>query len=70
MRKLKMTNSDAGDIAGSNTRALKSEDVTPKPPISPAARKLAEYIARRMAPMIEHAGKQGTTSNHTNERNK
>jgi hypothetical protein len=42
-------------------------DVSSKPPISPAAQKFADYLARRMAPQIEHAGRQSTTSTpHTN----
>jgi len=49
-----MTNTSAGDHA-SNTPASTSTD-TPKT-ISPAARKFAEYIARRMRPMIEHAAR-------------
>jgi hypothetical protein len=49
-----MTNTSAGDHA-SNTRASTSMDASKT--ISPAARKFAEYIARRMRPMIEHAGR-------------
>jgi hypothetical protein len=49
-----MTNSPAGDNA-SNTRVCTSTDACKT--ISPAARKFAEYIARRMRPMIEHAGR-------------
>ena len=59
-KEIRMTNPDAGDNAGSNARAPKHADVTSKPPISPAARKLAEYIARRMAPMIESAATKRT----------
>jgi hypothetical protein len=50
-----MTNSPAGDNA-SNTRVCTSTDACKT--ISPAARKFAEYIARRMRPMIEHAGRR------------
>jgi hypothetical protein len=49
-----MTNTSAGDHA-SNTRASTSMDASKT--ISPAARKFAEYIARRMRPMIEHAAR-------------
>jgi hypothetical protein len=49
-----MTNTSAGDHA-SNTRASTSMDASKT--ISPAARKFAEYIARRMRPMIEHASR-------------
>ena len=44
-----MTSIDAGNNASSS----RNEEVSSKPPISPAARKLAEYIARRMRPMIK-----------------
>ena len=53
-RNVEMTNITTGDHA-SNTRALTSTDTTKT--ISPAARKFAEYIARRMRPMIEHAAR-------------
>jgi hypothetical protein len=49
-----MTNSPAGDNT-SNPRASISTDV-PKS-TCPAARKFAEYLARRMVPMIESAGR-------------
>jgi hypothetical protein len=52
LRKLEMTNSTAGDNA-SNARASMNTDA-PKN-ICPAARKFAEYLARRMGPMIQHA---------------
>jgi len=55
-----MTSNDAGDNASSAR-----DDVRSKPPISPAARKLAENIARRLVPMIEYARKQHTTSSRT-----
>jgi hypothetical protein len=50
-----MTNSPAGDHT-SNTRAPMSTDA-PKS-TCPAARKFAEYLARRMGPMIEHAARR------------
>jgi hypothetical protein len=53
-RNVEMTNITTGDHA-SNARALTSTDTTKT--ISPAARKFAEYIARRMRPMIEHAAR-------------
>jgi hypothetical protein len=49
-----MTNSSAGDNA-SNTRASMSTDALKT--ISPAAQKFAEYLARRMRPMIQHAAR-------------
>ena len=49
-----MTNSPAGENA-SNTQAIMSKDTSKT--ISPAARKFAEYIARRMGPMIQHAAR-------------
>jgi hypothetical protein len=53
-----MTIYDAGGNASS------ARDVVPsKPPISPAARKLAENIARRLVPMIEYARRQSATAN-------
>jgi hypothetical protein len=48
-----MTSNDAGDIAGSAPKSMPT-----KPPISPAALKLAECLARRMVPMIESAAKR------------
>jgi hypothetical protein len=48
-----MTTADAGGNASSARN-----DVPSKPPISPAARKFAEYLARRMRPMIEKAQQQ------------
>jgi hypothetical protein len=42
--------------AGSNASASTNPSV--KPPISPAARKFAEYLAQRMRPMIENAAKR------------
>jgi hypothetical protein len=46
-----MTNTRSGGHASnSDTDASKS--------ISPAARKFAEYLARRMGPMIEHAARR------------
>jgi NADH dehydrogenase FAD-containing subunit len=61
---MEMINTDVGDNANSARN-----DVSSKPPISPAARKFAEYLARRMAPQIEHAGRQNTTPNHTVQTN-
>ena len=49
-----MTNSPAGDHA-SNARASMSTDA-PKSNC-PTARKFAEYLARRMGPMIQHAAR-------------
>jgi hypothetical protein len=49
-----MTGNDAGGNASSAHTPMGS-DVPPKSPISPAARKFAEYLARRMEPMIQHA---------------
>ena len=49
-----MTNDTTGDNA-SNTQALMSKDTSKT--ISPAARKFAEYLARRMRPMIQHAAR-------------
>jgi hypothetical protein len=46
------------------TNATRSESTSTaanppsKRPISPAARKFAEYLARRLAPMIEYSAKQ------------
>jgi hypothetical protein len=50
-----MTNSPAGENA-SSSRSPKSTDV-PKS-TCPAAHKFAEYLARRMGPMIEHAARR------------
>jgi hypothetical protein len=48
-------------------------DVPPKPPTSLGARKFAEYLARRMQPMIEKAQRErsATTNIHptANQRN-
>jgi hypothetical protein len=49
-----MTNSPAGENA-SSSRSPKSTDA-PKT-TCPAARKFAEYLARRMGPMIQHAAR-------------
>ena len=54
-----MTNSPAGDNA-SNAHASKSTDV-PKT-TCPAARKFAEYLARRMGPMIQHAARTNVST--------
>ena len=55
-----MTNDTTGDNA-SNTQALMSKDTSKT--ISPAARKFAEYIARRMRPMIEHTARVNEPAN-------
>jgi hypothetical protein len=49
-----MTNTDAGGYA---SNALSPRNTDASKTISPAARKFAEYIARRMAPMIDHAAR-------------
>jgi hypothetical protein len=49
-----MTSNDAGNNA-SSARTPMGADVPPKPPISPAARKFAAYLARRMLPKIANA---------------
>jgi hypothetical protein len=51
-----MTTIQAGNAASSRARMPTSADA--KTPISPAARKFAEYLARRMLPTIESARKQ------------
>jgi hypothetical protein len=48
-----MTKAEAGNNAGSERTPIEK----PKT-ISPAARKFAEYLARRMVPMIESAAKR------------
>jgi hypothetical protein len=53
-----MTTNEAGGNASSAR-----DDVPSKPPVSPAARKLAENIARRLVPQIEYARRQSTTAN-------
>ena len=65
-----MTNTDAGDNASSSARTPMSANVPSKPPISPAARKFAEYLKRRMVPQIEHAGRQSTTANQDQTNNR
>jgi hypothetical protein len=59
-----MTNTDAGANAGSECTPIASDQPSSKPPISPAARKFAEYLARRMAPMIESAAKRTEEAQH------
>jgi hypothetical protein len=54
-----MISNDAGNNA-SGARTPIGADVPPKPSISPAARKFAEYLARRMLPMIESAATNRT----------
>jgi hypothetical protein len=58
-----MKPNDAGGFASSE-RTPMGTDVSKT--ISPAARKFAEYLARRMRPMIEHAHKERTTPQLTN----
>jgi hypothetical protein len=58
-----MTNDTTGDNA-SNTQALMSKDASKT--ISPAARKFAEYIARRMGPMIQHAARNNVPGSAPN----
>jgi hypothetical protein len=48
-----MNQSNPGDNASNVKSSMSTEALKT---ISPAARKFAEYIARRMVPMIEHAG--------------
>jgi hypothetical protein len=59
--------------AASSARTPMRADVPPKPPTSLGARKFAEYLARRMQPMIEKAqrGRSATTNIHPtgNQRN-
>jgi hypothetical protein len=62
-----MTNTDAGANAGSECTPIASDQPSSKPPISPAARKFAEYLARRMAPMIERAAKRNETTQQAND---
>jgi hypothetical protein len=47
-----MSNRNAGPSAGTAPLRASSTGTT-----SPAARKFAEYLARRMVPMIEHAAR-------------
>ena len=49
-----MNNPDAGPKAGSECTPIANHQPSTAP-ISPAARKFAEYLARRMVPMIESA---------------
>jgi hypothetical protein len=53
-----MTNTDAGDNASSARTPMSASKYSSNLPISPAARKFAEYLARHMRPMIESAAKQ------------
>jgi hypothetical protein len=62
-----MTNNDAGGNA-SSARTPMGADVSSKPPISPAARKFAEYLARRMQPMIEKAKQTQSVTAEQRER--
>jgi hypothetical protein len=57
-----MTNTEAGPSAGTEpVRTAATREV------SPAARKFAEYLARRMAPMIESAAKRNETTQQAND---
>jgi hypothetical protein len=59
-----MTSNDAGGNASNCTRTPMGSDApSTKLPISPAARKLAENIARRLIAKIEYARRQTTTAN-------
>ena len=58
-----MKSNDAGVFA-SRERTPMGTDVSKT--ISPAARKFAEYLAKRMRPMIDHAHKERTALQHTN----
>jgi hypothetical protein len=55
-----MKPNEAGDPASS--AAVPTSAGAPKT-ISPAARKFAEYLARRMRPMIDHARQERGTFN-------
>jgi hypothetical protein len=61
--KSQMRDSSAGDNA-SNARASMSTDA-PKS-TCPAARKFAEYLARRMGPMIQHAARSNVPGSAPN----
>jgi hypothetical protein len=50
--------------AGGNASSARN-DVPSKPQISPAARKFAEYLARRMRPMIEKAQQERVANTET-----
>jgi hypothetical protein len=52
-----MSNLDAGKPASERT-PMPSSPPRSTSIVSPAARKFAEYLARRMLPMVEHASKQ------------
>jgi hypothetical protein len=54
------------DNKPSNANGSTSDDTSKT--ISPAARKFAEYLARRMRPMIEHAAKGDTAESVDSER--
>ena len=51
-----MSSTDTGPRASERTSTAINRPS--KRPISPAARKFAEYLARRLAPMIEYSAKQ------------
>jgi hypothetical protein len=59
-----MNRNDAGGNAGSAPMPI-DVSVPSKAPISPAARKFAEYLARRMRPMIEKAQQERSANNET-----
>jgi DNA topoisomerase VI subunit B len=58
-----MKPNDAGGLASSERTPIGTEVSNA---VSPAARKFAEYLARRMRPMIDHAHKERTALQHTN----
>jgi hypothetical protein len=53
------------EMINNDNASSSRNEVSSQPPISPAARKFADYLARRMAPQIEHASRQKTAANHT-----
>jgi hypothetical protein len=59
-----MTSNDAGNTASSARTPMSAH--APKT-ISPAARKFAEYLARRMRPMIESAAKRREETQQAND---
>jgi hypothetical protein len=64
-----MPNTDAGHSASECTAT--TVNAPSKHSITPAARKFAEYLARRLAPMIEYSAKQPAQANaDANQANK
>jgi hypothetical protein len=61
-----MNNPDAGPKAGSECTPIANHQPSTAP-ISPAARKFAEYLARRMVPMIESATKRSEEPQQAND---